>query len=157
MSFPVRWRFSNGWIANDTLGDTYLRDFTRANLPAGRYVLQSNGLRSYPFTVGGNVYDISKFHALDFFRIQMSGVSTSWQSLDGSAGGHPPDHLDDTRQATRRDAGGGDRSLIQQDYLSLPGGHLDTTGGWFDAGDYNKYMGNTPWAVYLLLLTYEEN
>src|ERR1043166_2584731 len=36
--------FANGWIANDTLGDTYLLDFTRANLPAGRYILQSNGL-----------------------------------------------------------------------------------------------------------------
>ena len=35
--------------------------------------------------------------------------------------------------------------------------HLDVAGGWFDAGDYNKYMGNTPWAAYLLLLTYEEH
>lgn len=148
--------YPNGWVANNALGDAYLLDFTRADLAAGRYVVESNGLRSFPFNVGSNIYDVRRVNPLDFFRIQLSGVSGSWQSLDGSVGGHTEDHLDDARQANRKDRGGGDRALIQQDLLPLPNGRLNVSGGWFDAGDYNKYMGNTPWAAYLLLLTYEE-
>ena len=150
-------RYPGGWIGSNAKGDTYLLDFTRANLPAGRYIVESNGVRSYPFNIDPAIYDVKRFRPLEFFRIQMSGVGGRWESLDGSIGGHGPDHLDDARQANRKDRGGGDRTLIEQDYLQLPNGHLDVAGGWFDAADYNKYMGNTPWAAYLLLLTYEEH
>ncbi len=45
-------------------------------------------------------------------------------------GWHAPCHLDDAR---------------------LPdGSHLDATGGWHDGGDYNKYSGYTPLAVFAL-------
>ena len=148
--------YPGGWIGSNATGNTYLLDFTRAQLPAGHYIVESNGLRSYPFNIGATTYDVRQFRPLEFFRIQMSGVGGSWQSLDGSIGGHGPDHLDDARQANRKDRGGGDRALIEQDYLKLPNGWLDVSGGWFDAGDYNKYMGNTPWAAYVLMLTYEE-
>lgn len=149
--------YPGGWYGNDATGDTYLLDFTSAILPTGSYRVESNGYSSAPFTVAANVYDISRFRPLEFFRVELTGVPYSWISLDGSIGGHGADHLDDARQATRRDKGGGDTALIQQDYLALPGGRLEVAGGWSDAGDYNKYMGNTPWAAYLLLLTLEEN
>jgi len=148
--------YPRGWFGNDTTGDTYLLDFSSATLPAGAYRVESNGFASMVFNVGPKVYDISRYRPLEFFRVQMSGVPYSWVSLDGSIGGHGVGHLDDARQATRKDKGGGDTALIQQDYLALPGGRLEVSGGWSDAGDYNKYMGNTPWAAYLLLLTAEE-
>jgi len=150
--------YPGGWYGNNTTGDTYLLDFSRwAPAAAGRYMVESNGLRSLPFEVSPAVYDVRRVQPLEFFRLQQSGVEISWQSLDNeTSGGHGPDHRDDARQATRSDRGGGDRRLIEQDYLPLLEGHLNTAGGWFDAGDYNKYMGNTPWAAYLLLLTYEE-
>lgn len=146
-----------GWTSNDAVGDTYRLDFTAANLGAGRYRVESNGMFSLPFVVAADVYDVARLRPLEFFRVQMSGISYSWASLDGSFGGHGADHLDDARQATRKDRGGGDHALIQQDYLQLPNGRLDVSGGWSDAGDYNKYMGNTPWAAYVLLLTLEEH
>lgn len=149
--------FPGGWAGNDSVGDTYRLDFTGAALPAGEYRVESNGSISAPFRVAADVYDVTRLRPLEFFRIQLSGVPSSWSALDGTVGGHGPDHLDDGRQATRKDRGGGDRALIQQDYLALPGGWLDVSGGWSDAGDYNKYMGNTPWAAYLLLLTLEEH
>jgi hypothetical protein len=148
--------YPGGWIGNDVVGDTYLLDFSSAALPVGTYRIESHGSYSAPFRVAGDVYDIAQMRPLEFFRVQMSGVPYSWVSLDGSVGGHAPDHMDDARQAARKDKGGGDTSLIQQDRLALPGGRLDVSGGWSDAGDYNKYMGNTPWAAYLLLLTLEE-
>lgn len=148
--------YPGGWTGNDAVGDTYLLDFTSANLQEGTYLVESNGTNSVPFAVASDVYDVAKWQPLEFFRIQLSDVSHSWTSLDGAIGGHAADHLDDARQAARKDKGGGDNALIQQDYLALPGGRLDVSGGWCDAGDYNKYMGNTPWAAYLLLLTLEE-
>jgi endoglucanase len=146
-----------GWSGNNTTGDTYLLDFTRAELSGGhRYMLESNGERSFPFTIAADVYDVRRFRSLEFFRIQRSGVNVRWESLDGTVGGHGPDHLDDARQATPDDKGGNHEALIEQDPLPLPNGHLDVAGGWFDAGDYNTYMGNTPWAAYLLMLTWED-
>ncbi len=42
------------------------------------------------------------------------------------------------------------------DDARLPdGGHRDLTGGWHDAGDYNKYSGYTPESVYALVLAYD--
>jgi len=149
--------YPGGWTGNDAVGDTYLLDFTAASLGPGRYRVESNGMFSLPFTVAADVYDIARLRPLEFFRVQTTGAPYSWASLDGSIGGHAADHLDDARQATRKDKGGGDNALIQQDYLALPNGHLDVSGGWSDAGDYNKYMGNTPWAAYVLLLTLEEH
>ena len=35
------------------------------------------------------------------------------------------------------------------------GGHRDLTGGWHDAGDYNKYSGYTPESVYALAFAYD--
>lgn len=148
--------YPGGWFGNDSTGDTYLLDFSSVALGAGNYRVESNGYFSAPFAVGANVYDVSRLRTLELFRVEASGVPYSWVSLDGSIGGHGADHLDDARQATRKDKGGGDNALIQQDYLALPGGRKDVSGGWSDAGDYNKYMGNTPWAAYLLLLTAEE-
>jgi len=148
--------YPGGWIGNDATGDTYLLNFTAATLGPGKYRLESNGAVSAPFTISANIYDFTRYRPLEFFRIQASGVPYSWTSLDGSIGTHGADHLDDSRQASRKDKGGGDTALIQQDLLALPNGRLDTAGGWSDAGDYNKYMGNTPWAAYLLLLTLEE-
>jgi endoglucanase len=149
--------YPGGWMGNDVVGDTYRLDFTAAALGPGRYRVESNGMYSTPFLVAGDAYDVTRLRPIEFFRIQMSGTSYSWAALDGSFGGHAADHLDDARQAVRKDKGGGDHALIQQDYLSLPNGRLDVSGGWSDAGDYNKYMGNTPWAAYLLMLTLEEH
>ena len=149
--------YPGGWTGNDTTGDTYLLDFSEENLGAGVYRVASNGSESAPFSVGTNIYDITRFKPLEFFRIQMSGGFYAFGTMDGSTISHNPDHRDDARQATRRDKGGGDSALIQQDALAPPGGRKDVTGGWADAGDYNKYMGNTPWAAYLLLLTLEQN
>jgi len=42
------------------------------------------------------------------------------------------------------------------DDAKLPDGtHKDCTGGWHDAGDYNKYNGYTPLSVYALAYAYE--
>jgi len=48
---------------------------------------------------------------------------------------------------------GGTVCVMQND--AALNGQVDVSGGWHDAGDYNKYMGNTPYAAYILLRAYE--
>lgn len=146
---------SPSWIASDAVGDTYRLEFTGLITP-GTYRVISNGLSSFPFVIRDAIYDVRVGDGLNFFEVQDSASTVSWVSLDGFEGGHGPSHLDDARKGVRTDSGGGDRKLIEQSIPSEFPDHLDVSGGWYDAGDYNKYMGNTPWAVYNLLLAYED-
>ncbi|MBI4320723.1 MAG: glycoside hydrolase family 9 protein [Chloroflexi bacterium] len=148
--------FGEGWKGSNDTGDTYVLDLSGWNAAPGRYRVESNGLASYPFRVGEDVYDIRQMDPLNFFNTQRSGVAVAWKSLNGTSGRHKPDFLDDARAGEIGDAGGGDPLLLEQPPLFAPGQQIDVRGGWFDAGDYNKYMGNAPWAVYNVLLAYED-
>lgn len=149
--FGLSWHGSNG------LGDTYVLDCRRWRPARGRYRFAVGGVTSPAFRVDRGVYDVRHTRPLYFFRVQRSSVEMAWQALDGATGWHGVDHLDDARQGTAGDHGGGDSELLQQPPVFAAGTHIPTAGGWFDAGDYNKYMGNTPWAVYNLLLSYESH
>lgn len=145
-----------GWIGSDATGTTYSLDFTGLNTP-GTYRLVANGLTSHPFIIRDAIYDVRVNDGLTFFEIQNSSAYVNWTALDGFRGEHWPSHRDDARKGQRTDPAGGDRKLLEQ---PLPAGfpnHKDVSGGWYDAGDYNMYMGNTPWAVYNLLLAYEDS
>ncbi len=85
---------------------------------------------SHPFRVGrGLVFGETGELAQRFFYYQRCGTEVE--------GWHPPCHLDDG---------------------VLPdGSHLDVSGGWHDAGDYNKYNGGTPLSVFALTYAYERH
>lgn len=93
----------------------------------GRYVAQvtaaGRAIKSPPFTIAPNRLVAATAELAErFFFIQRCGCEVP--------GWHKACHLDDAR---------------------LPGGrHIDATGGWHDAGDYNKYPAATPLAVYAL-------
>lgn len=72
--------------------------------------------RSVPFFIGPEVWRRTLTRAVGYYRYQRCGVEVP--------GVHPACHLDDAR---RRDNGA----------------HVDTTGGWHDAGDLRKWMGAT--------------
>jgi len=148
--------FGESWKGSDDTGDTYTMDLNRWQAKPGTYRIESNGLSSYPFRIADNIYDVRKMDPLYFFRVQESGVSIKWEALDGVKGSHGPDYKDD-RPGETGDGGGADPLLLEQPPVLPPSERIDVSGGWFDAGDYNKYMGNTPWAVYNLLLAYEDS
>jgi hypothetical protein len=97
------------------------------SLPAGEYFIrvfwQGRSVESPPFRIGPDrLLEKTAALAAYFFYAQRCGCDVP--------GWHGPCHLDDAR---------------------LPdGSHRDFTGGWHDAGDYNKYNGYTPLAVYAL-------
>lgn len=123
----------------------YIIDFTSLN--EGSYVLKTNNLE-VPFTVSRQIY--KKFY-LDtikhYFYIQRCGVEIPmW---------HKACHLDDGIVPAI------DKKLIDSLILNQPpsypaGTHIDVVGGWHDAGDYNKYMGNLAVVVGILGLAFEE-
>ncbi len=98
----------------------------------GRYVVET--------MIGGSVYYSPPFEIRDdllvsrtgepayrFFYYQRCGMAVPCF--------HAACHLDDAKMPD--------------------GSHRDLTGGWHDAGDYNKYNGYTPESVYALALAYD--
>ena len=150
--------FGRSWHGSGGSGDTYVLS-PRAWRPApGSYRFVVGATRSAVFRVSRSAYDVRHTRPLYYFRVQRSGVEMAWEALDGASGWRGPDYLDDARQGLPSDPGAGDEPLLlQQPPVFAPGTQIPTAGGWFDAGDYNKYMGNTPWAVYNLLLAYERH
>ncbi len=121
-------KWGNSWIGPGEMGVCYVADFSDFNIP-GRYKLVIGGSESYPFSIS---YDSMIYGLYDdamlFFKVQRCGVEVP--------GWHGVCHADDA---------------------TLNGAQVDVSGGWHDAGDYNKYMGNTPYAAYILLRAYESD
>ncbi len=68
---------------------------------------------------------------------------------------HNACHLDDSRCVNIKfKANNLPLQILKPTYKA--GTHIDVTGGWHDAGDYNKYMGNTPIAIAHLAMAVEE-
>ncbi|MCL2219954.1 MAG: glycoside hydrolase family 9 protein [Chitinispirillia bacterium] len=121
-------------------------DFSSVTEP-GRYHIAGTqaaaGLRSHSFNIGNDVYKDVLKAAVKTFYYQRAGVAKPAQF----AGEEWADGMcfDQDRQT---------RSFFAQSNAST---ERDLSGGWFDAGDYNKY---TKWhADYIseMLLMYEEN
>lgn len=127
--------------AEDTGEQVQLLDFSALD-KAGSYVLEVPGVgRSPTFKIGDQVWN-------EAFRTTMRGFYL-WRcgtGVDFSDGGRhyhqEPCHLQD--------------GLL--DYIGGPAGsRRPSTGGWHDAGDYNKYVVNAGVTVGLLFSAWEHN
>jgi endoglucanase len=120
-----------------------LADFSALRTP-GRYRLQVDGLPpSAPFTVAADAYAAVNAAALKFFYFNRASIA-----LDPAHAGvwaRPAGHPDD-RVFVHASAAGPGRP--EGTVISAPK-------GWYDAGDYNKYIVNSGISVYTLLAAYE--
>ncbi len=99
----------------------------------GVYRIEVGGDTSPQFAVGANGYRALVATTLEFFKVQRCG--------DTNPVHHGLCHLTD---ATAR---GGPRN----------GTHVDTSGGWHDAGDYLKFLVTQGGSVLLMLTAYDRN
>ncbi len=122
------------WIAHGFLPDWdryhWTVDFSGLKQP-GRYVIAvgdgAAATRSPSFQIADKLLSTETAElAYRFFYYQRCGTEIP--------GFHAACHLDDAKMPD--------------------GSHRDLTGGWHDAGDYNKYNGLTPESVYALALAY---
>jgi len=129
----------------DPSGDTvWWVDFS-GFAAAGTYHLYSPSLdaQSYDFEIRHDAYDDVVITALETFYLQRCNTPKE-SSHAGNWADPAPCHMTDTA------------------VVATPGttdyGIFDLTGGWHDAGDYNKYVwGDAAKAVLCLLRAYEDN
>ncbi len=120
-------------------------DFSSVVAP-GNYRLYSpaRNVQSYDFRIADDVYNEFVKTALKTFYLQRCGTPKHSQHAGSSWADAQACHLSD--QSTGPAAG-------HSDY-----GSKDLTGGWHDAGDYNKYVWKAVSGAILTMLTaYEDN
>jgi endoglucanase len=127
------WNFSGDSVAT--------ADFTSVKEP-GKYqvCLNNKTICSYVFEIGNNVYRNITNASLKAFYLNRSGIEIT-KEFGGKwarAAGHP-----DTAVFVHASAASNKR---QEGYK------LSSPGGWYDAGDYNKYIVNSSITTYTLLL-----
>ena len=130
----------------------HVLDFTGAGLSGPVLRLEAGALRSHAFTVGQDLYGRLTTDALRVFRLLRSGVAIPDDVLAGygrPAGhaGRPPNRGDTDVSAWT----GPDAERLYPGWRCA--GTFDVSGGWYDAGDYGKYVTSGSIAVWQLLST----
>ncbi len=141
LSQPKRWEASAETVA--------VADFSDFSRP-GTYVLEVGGAGvSYPFRIGASVHNDLLRGLIRSFYYQRASTDLPQQYAGrwSRSAGHPdtrvivhPSAASDTAAPNPRKAG---------EVYSSPG-------GWYDAGDYGKYVVNAGITVYTLLALYEQ-
>ncbi|GAB4094349.1 glycoside hydrolase family 9 protein [Flaviaesturariibacter terrae] len=155
-AFQVRRRGDNSLVYSGTLlqwngGATHSQsgdkgwwfDFSAVTTPGTYYIYDSvNNVSSYPFTISGSVYNEALRQALRVFFYQRINYAKQ-----------PP--FADIRWADGAafEGAGQDRSARSLDNNDPK----DLSGGWMDAGDYNKYTTFAAEAVLPLLEAYRSH
>jgi endoglucanase len=103
---------------------------------AGTYTIQIEGVgESAPFAIGPDVYNLPVQMAAHAFYLQRSGIEIHDSGLDHGAG-----HMQTT-------------PVLWDD----PSVTVDIWGGWYDAGDYGRYIPNGAVTTSHLLYAYRAN
>jgi len=142
---PTIW---NGGQTHDQSGDKgWQFDFSTLTTPGSYYLLdETNNGKSYTFEISEAVYDEVLKAATKMFYYNRCNMpketpyaASNWTDSNN--------FLNDLQDANAR-------YIYDQGNASL---EKDLTGGWFDAGDYNKYVTFAHGAVHNLLSAYDEN
>ncbi|MCQ2973989.1 MAG: glycoside hydrolase family 9 protein [Bacteroidales bacterium] len=128
---PKEWKYSGTKVKE--------ADFSDFNTE-GIYKITCNGAtESYPFAIGNNVYNELAIAAMKSYYFARAGVEITEQF--GGKYARPAGH-EDTKIKIHKTATGPKRK--EGDIISSPR-------GWYDAGDYNKYVVNSSISVWELL------
>lgn len=131
-------------------GDVVQRiDFSAYTTPGQGYTLEADGHTSDPFEIGANLYGNLKLDALRYFYLNRSGLDLEPKYAGDWA--RPAGHLSDNQVTCYAGTDAAGKTWPKCDYS------LNASRGWYDAGDYGKYVVNGGIAVWTLLNAYERN
>ncbi len=118
-------------------------DFSAYNEPGVYQLAVAGAGRSFPFEIGEKLYAKELTMLLRSYTLQRVGVD-----IDDSISGVkvPAGHLQDRETIVSFDDG-----------ISKKGDIIDASGGWYDAGDFGKYISPAAVTVAQLLLAFELN
>jgi endoglucanase len=140
---------SDAGFHDQASGDyVYQIDFSQSVPPDGTYTLKVGDTTSVPFQIGAGIYQPLVRDALRYFYLNRSGIALDPQYAGEWA--RPAGHLSDSSVTCYRGSGAG-QFFPGCDY------RIDASGGWYDAGDYGKYVVNGGISVWTLVNMYEFN
>lgn len=118
-------------------------DFTNLKTP-GTYILKVGNRESYDFEIGDNVYAVPAVQSWRSYTLSRSNTPIDDTDVSGLKlkGGHPQDK---------------EAKVYFTDKLNKKGDVVDVSGGWYDAGDYGKYITTAGLSSAELMLAYEAN
>lgn len=129
----------------DKISEETLRkaDFSSLNVP-GTYILKVGNRESYDFVIGDDVYDVPMVQSWRSYTLSRSNTAINDDKVSGLKleGGHKQDK---------------EARVYFSDKLNNKGDKIDVSGGWYDAGDYGKYITTGALSSAELLLAYEAN
>jgi endoglucanase len=129
------------WSASEE--SVKLADFSSVKTP-GDYLLRVEGVNdSYPFTIANDVYSALTAASIKAFYFNRN--SAELLATHAGVFARPPGHPD-TQVLVHVSAASAARPA---------GTIISSPKGWYDAGDYNKYIVNSGIATYSLLAAYE--
>lgn len=135
---------------DETSGDfLQVIDFSTFTTPGEGYQVEVNDLKSVPFAISDDLYSQLKNDAMAYFYMNRSGTPIDAQYA-GEDWARPAGHVTDAEVTcwAGTDAEGVDWPAC--DYS------LDADGGWYDAGDFGKYVVNGGISVWTLMNLYEQ-
>ena len=142
----------NDGATHDQSGDqVWWFDFTTVTTP-GSYIIYDpdNDVASYPFEIGEDVYVEMMAQAMRTFYYQRFNFAKQQPYAEANwvdaAAFDGPEQGADTRAINPSNP-----------YSSDPATAKDLRGGWFDAGDLNKYVNFADGVIHDLLFAYEQN
>ncbi len=140
--------FTAPGFLDDASGDTVsLIDFSAFTTP-GTYILRVNDAVSVPFRIASGLYAPLAIDALRYFYLNRSGIELTADHA-GQPYARPAGHLTDNAVTCFNGTDAAGRTWPGCDY------RLDASGGWYDAGDYGKYVVNAGISAWTLLNLYE--
>lgn len=127
----------------------HIIDFSAFKTSGAGYKLRAGGLESPAFTISNTIYSSLERDALAYFYLNRSGLAIDAQYA-GEQWARPAGHLSDNAVTCfkGKDSVGNDWSGC--DYT------LDVAGGWYDAGDFGKYVVNGGISAWTLMDLYEQ-
>jgi endoglucanase len=117
-------------------------DFSAFVTPGKGYVLAVAKDKSDPFDINARLYGQAKYDAFKYFYLNRSGIALKMPFTGKSDWARPAGHPKDEAACS---------AAAKCDYS------LDVTGGWYDAGDYGKYVVNGGISVWTLMNWYERS
>ena len=138
----------NSGAENTSSGDkAWWFDFSSVTTSGAFYIYDpTNDVKSYTFKIAENVYEEALKHAVRTFFYQRSGHEKEAEYA-GSYWSDNASHLGNLQ----------DLNCRKYDSSNDSSTELDVHGGWYDAGDYNKYSIWTANYIVELLRAYQEN
>jgi endoglucanase len=126
----------------------HIIDFSQYAQAGRGYRLVVDEQESRPFEISADVFKSLKLDALAYFYHNRSGVPIEARYVRDAKWARPAGHAPERVSCfDKKDQGGNQWPGCEY--------QLDTTGGWYDAGDHGKYVVNAGISVWTLLNYYE--